>query len=145
MAKFDEKSRFLWDNAAENARKNVLRWRKNALGSTRARWAFQKVTVGVSLVKQSVRQNEMGLFHWHQHEVVELFTDFLPEGHILVEQGDVIFIMVADFQVQEFVQNHIIQTADGRMCQMQIKPEFPHRVATAPFVLHNFGLPAVAF
>ena len=35
---------------------------KNAIGMLRARRIFQKVTAGVSLMKQSVRQNEMGDF-----------------------------------------------------------------------------------
>ena len=35
---------------------------KNAIGMLRARRIFQKVTAGVSPVKQSVRQNEMGMF-----------------------------------------------------------------------------------
>ncbi len=84
------------------------------------------------------------LFHRHEDKIVELFADFLPEGHVLVEQRDVIFVVVTDFQVQEFVQYHVIQAADRRMRQMQIEPEFPCGVATAPLVLHNFCLPAVA-
>jgi len=60
MAKFDEKLRFLRDAMAEIARKNVRKWLENALGTSRAGQVFQKVTVDVSLVKQSVRQNEMG-------------------------------------------------------------------------------------
>ena len=84
------------------------------------------------------------LFHRHEDKVVEFLADFLPKGHVLIEQCDVIFVVMADFQVQEFVQNHVIQAADRRMRQMQIKPEFTYRVATTPLVLHDFGLPAVA-
>lgn len=61
MAKFDEKLRFLWGFAAENGRKRVREWLKNATEESLSGRVFQKVTVGVSLVKQSVRQNEMGL------------------------------------------------------------------------------------
>ena len=61
MAKFDEKSRFLWKKMAGYARKCVRKWRKNAIRWPQARWVFQKVTVNVSLVKRRVRQNEMGL------------------------------------------------------------------------------------
>ena len=68
------------------------------------------------------------LFHRHQDKVVEFLADFLPEGHVLVEQCDVIFVVVANFQVQEFVQYHVIQTADGRMRQMQIEPEFQRSI-----------------
>ena len=60
MAKFDEKSRFLWKKMAGYARKCVRERLKNAVGRSQTRRVFQKVTVGVSLVKQSVRQNEMG-------------------------------------------------------------------------------------
>ena len=37
------------------------------------------------------------LFHRHQHKIIEFFADFLPEGHVLVEQCDVIFVVVANF------------------------------------------------
>ena len=60
MAKFDEKLRFLWKKMAGYARKRVRKRLKNAVGRSQMRRVFQKVTVGVSLVKQSVRQNEMG-------------------------------------------------------------------------------------
>ena len=60
MAKFGEKSRFLWEFAAENGRKRVREWLKNATEKSLSGRVFQKVTIGVSLVKQSVRQNEMG-------------------------------------------------------------------------------------
>jgi hypothetical protein len=60
MAKFGEKSRFLWGFAAENGRKRVREWLKNATEKSLSGRVFQKVTIGVSLVKQSVRQNEMG-------------------------------------------------------------------------------------
>ena len=60
MAKFDEKMRFLWKKMAGYARKCVRGWPKNAVGRSRAVRIFQKVTAGVSPVKQSVRQNEMG-------------------------------------------------------------------------------------
>ena len=62
MAKFDEKSRFLWKKMAGYARKCVRKRLKNAVGRSQTRRVFQKVTVGVSPVKQSVRQNEMGDF-----------------------------------------------------------------------------------
>ena len=42
------------------ARKCVRKRLKNAVGMLRTGRVFQKVTAGVSLVKQSVRQNEMG-------------------------------------------------------------------------------------
>jgi hypothetical protein len=61
MAKFDEKTRFLMENAVKNVRKCVRGWPKNAVVWSQAKRAFQKLTVGVSLVKQSVRQNEMGI------------------------------------------------------------------------------------
>lgn len=86
----------------------------------------------------------LSFFHWHEDKVVEFLADFLPEGHVLVEQGNVIFVVVADFQVQEFVQYHVIQAADGRMRQMQIEPEFPCGGTAAPLILHDFCLPAVA-
>jgi len=60
MTKFGEKSRFLWEFAAENGRKRVREWLKNATEKSLSGRVFQKVTIGVSLVKQSVRQNEMG-------------------------------------------------------------------------------------
>ena len=60
MAKFDEKSRFLWKKMAGYARKCVRKRLKNAVGMLRTGRVFQKVTAGVSPVKQSVRQNEMG-------------------------------------------------------------------------------------
>ena len=60
MAKFYEKSRFLWKKMAGYARKCVRKRLKNAVGRSQTRRVFQKVTVGVSSVKQSVRQNEMG-------------------------------------------------------------------------------------
>ena len=60
MAKFDEKKRFLMENAVKNVRKCVRGWLKNAIVMSCARRVFQKVTAGVSVVKQSVRQNEMG-------------------------------------------------------------------------------------
>ena len=60
MAKFDEKPRFLMENAVKNVWKCVREWPKNAVGMSQEWLVFQKVTVGVSLVKQSVRQNEMG-------------------------------------------------------------------------------------
>ena len=60
MAKSDEKLRFLWEFAAENGRKHVREWLKNATEESLSGRVFQKVTVAVSLVKQSVRQNEMG-------------------------------------------------------------------------------------
>ncbi|MBQ2560299.1 MAG: hypothetical protein II565_06920, partial [Fibrobacter sp.] len=62
MAKFDEKSRFLWGTAAGNAQKCLRKWRENARKLSRARWVFQKVTASVSLVKRRVRQNEIGVF-----------------------------------------------------------------------------------
>ena len=62
MAKFDEKSRFLWKKMAGYARKCVRKRLKNAVGMLRTGRVFQKVTAGVSPVKQSVRQNEMGNF-----------------------------------------------------------------------------------
>ena len=61
-AKFGEKSRFLGRIAVENVRKCVRGWLKNAIGMSCTRWVFQKVTAGVSPVKQPVRQNEMGNF-----------------------------------------------------------------------------------
>ena len=60
MAKFDEKSRFLWKKMAGYARKCVREWPKNAVVWSQVRRVFQKATVGVSPVKQSLRQNEMG-------------------------------------------------------------------------------------
>ena len=60
MAKFDEKTRFLRDGEAGNVRKNVRKRLENARKWSREVRIFQKVTAGVSLVKQSVRQNEMG-------------------------------------------------------------------------------------
>ena len=64
MAKFDEKSRFLRDGEAGNVRKNVRKRLENARKWSRTVRIFQKATVGVSLVKQSVRQNEMGGGFW---------------------------------------------------------------------------------
>lgn len=60
MAKFDEKMRFLMGETAKKVQKRVRGWPKNAIEWAQAKLVFQKVTVGVSLVKQSVRQNEMG-------------------------------------------------------------------------------------
>ena len=60
MAKFDEKTRFLMGETAKKVQKCVRGWLKNAVGMSCARRVFQKVTAGVSPVKQSVRQNEMG-------------------------------------------------------------------------------------
>ncbi|WP_073424786.1 hypothetical protein [Fibrobacter sp. UWB7] len=60
MAKFDEKTRFLMENAVKNVRKCVRGWPKNAVVWSQAKRVFQKLTVGVSLVKQPMRQNEMG-------------------------------------------------------------------------------------
>ncbi|WP_155808737.1 hypothetical protein [Fibrobacter succinogenes] len=60
MAKFDEKMRFLVGGTAKKVQKCVRGWLKNAIEWAQAKLVFQKVTVGVSLVKQSVRQNEMG-------------------------------------------------------------------------------------
>ena len=60
MAKFDEKTRFLMGNAVKNVQKCVRGWLKNAIEWAQAKLVFQKVTVGVSLVKQPMRQNEMG-------------------------------------------------------------------------------------
>lgn len=60
MAKFGEKSRFLRADAVKNVRKCVRKRLKNAVGMSQAVRIFQKVTAGVSPVKQSVRQNEMG-------------------------------------------------------------------------------------
>ena len=60
MAKFDEKMRFLMGETAKKVQKCVRGWLKNAIEWAQAKLVFQKVTVGVSLVKQSVRQNEMG-------------------------------------------------------------------------------------
>lgn len=60
MAKFDEKSRFLMGETAKKVQKCVRGWPKNAVGMLRTGRVFQKVTPGVSLMKQSVRQNEMG-------------------------------------------------------------------------------------
>jgi hypothetical protein len=60
MAKFDEKTRFLMGETAKKVQKCVRGWPKNAIVMSCARRVFQKVTAGVSLVKQSVRQNEMG-------------------------------------------------------------------------------------
>lgn len=61
MAKFDEKMRFLVGETAKKLQKCVRGWPKNMIGMSCARRVFQKVTVGVSLVKQPVRQNEMGV------------------------------------------------------------------------------------
>ena len=60
MAKFDEKTRFLMGEMGKKVQKCVRGWSKNAVGMLRTGRVFQKVTVGVSLVKQSMRQNEMG-------------------------------------------------------------------------------------
>ena len=60
MTKFDEKMRFLWKKMAGYARKCVRERLKNAVERSQTRRVFQKVTVGVSLVKQPMRQNEMG-------------------------------------------------------------------------------------
>ena len=60
MAKFGEKSRFLRKKKAGYARKCVRKRLKNAVGRSQTRRVFQKVTVGVSLVKLPMRQNEMG-------------------------------------------------------------------------------------
>ena len=60
MAKFDEKSRFLMGETAKKVQKCVRGWLKNAIEWAQAKLVFQKVTVGVSLVKQPMRQNEMG-------------------------------------------------------------------------------------
>ena len=49
-------------NAVKNVQKCVRGWLKNAVGRSQTRRVFQKVTAGVSPVKQSVRQNEMGNF-----------------------------------------------------------------------------------
>jgi hypothetical protein len=62
MAKFDEKTRFLMGEMAKKVQKCVRGWSKNAVGMLRTGRVFQKVTAGVSPVKQSVRQNEMGMF-----------------------------------------------------------------------------------
>lgn len=61
MTKFDEKMRFLMENAVKNVRKCVRGWPKNAVVWSQVRRVFQKATVGVSLVKQPMRQNEMGI------------------------------------------------------------------------------------
>jgi len=45
---------------AKKVQKCVREWLKNATEESLSGRVFQKVTVGVSLVKQSVRQNEMG-------------------------------------------------------------------------------------
>ena len=45
---------------AKKVQKCVRGWPKNAVGRSQTRRVFQKVTAGVSPVKQSVRQNEMG-------------------------------------------------------------------------------------
>ena len=45
---------------AKKVQKCVRGWPKNAVGMPQTGWVFQKVTAGVSLVKQPVRQNEMG-------------------------------------------------------------------------------------
>ena len=60
MVKFDEKTRFLMENAVKNVWKCVRGWQKNATEESLSGRVFQKATAGVSLVKQSVRQNEMG-------------------------------------------------------------------------------------
>ena len=60
MAKFDEKTRFLWKKMAGYARKCVRKRLKNAVGMLRTGRVFQKVTASVSPVKQPMRQNEMG-------------------------------------------------------------------------------------
>jgi hypothetical protein len=60
MAKFDEKTRFLMGETAKKVQKCVCGWLKNAIEWAQAKLVFQKVTAGVSPVKQSVRQNEMG-------------------------------------------------------------------------------------
>ena len=60
MAKYDEKSRFLRADAVKNVWKCVRGWQKNAVGMSQAVRIFQKVTAGVSPVKQPMRQNEMG-------------------------------------------------------------------------------------
>ena len=60
MAKFGEKSRFLRADVVKNVWKCVRGWQKKAIEWAQAKLVFQKVTAGVSPVKQSVRQNEMG-------------------------------------------------------------------------------------
>jgi hypothetical protein len=60
MAKFNEKMRFLMGETAEKVQKCVRGWLKNAIVMSCARRVFQKVTAGVSPVKQPMRQNEMG-------------------------------------------------------------------------------------
>jgi hypothetical protein len=60
MAKFDEKKRFLMGETAKKVQKCVRGWLKNAIVMSCARRVFQKVTAGVSPVKQPMRQNEMG-------------------------------------------------------------------------------------
>jgi len=60
MAKFCKFRHFLRDGEAGNVRKNVRKRLENARKWSRAVRIFQKVTAGVSPVKQSVRQNEMG-------------------------------------------------------------------------------------
>ena len=62
MAKFNEKMRFLMGETAKKVQKCVRGWLENAIVMSCARRVFQKVTAGVSLMKQSVRQNEMGMF-----------------------------------------------------------------------------------
>ena len=61
IAKFDEKTRFLMGEMAKKVQKCVRKRLKNAVGMLWTVRIFQKVTAGVSLVKQSVRQNEMGI------------------------------------------------------------------------------------
>ena len=61
MAKFDEKTWFLWADAVKSVQKCVRGWPKNATEESLSGRVFQKATAGVSLVKQSVRQNEMGI------------------------------------------------------------------------------------
>ena len=53
------------------ARKCVRGWLKNAIVMSCARRVFQKVTAGVSPVKQSVRQNEMGMFWGESNHFVD--------------------------------------------------------------------------
>ncbi len=60
MAKFDEKLRFLVGGAAEKAQQYVRKRLKNAIIRSQTGLVFQKVTAGVSPVKRTVRQNEMG-------------------------------------------------------------------------------------
>ena len=84
------------------------------------------------------------LFHRHQYKIIQFLADIFPIGHILVHQSHKILIVVSDSQVQKFMKDNVIQAPFGGVRQEQIEPYFAFGVATAPFCLHNFGLPTVA-